>query len=87
MRDDVASFASDLVNTYNADDVLLAVTSNGRLRYFLTLIPDEFERRIAANTYSVKTGNIGKLIHENGEFNLQYWNLEPHVALARTARG
>ncbi len=81
MIDDVNSFTQELIGTYKDDDLVLAVSSNGRLRYFLALIPNEFESRLAAKTYSVKTGQIGKLNHQNGRFNVQYWNLEPHAGL------
>jgi len=74
---DVQSFASELQNNYASDDTIIAVTSNGRLRYFLTLIDNEFESRRTNKSLKVKTGNICELQCTNGKFQLNYWDKNP----------
>jgi broad specificity phosphatase PhoE len=73
------SFANDLIKKYPANSKILAISSNGRLRYFLKLITNEFALRIKNQTIKTATGNISKLIYKNSnnKWNLEFWNLRP----------
>lgn len=73
------SFVNDLVHRHNEDATVVVVTSNGRLRYFLTLVQGEFEKRKKDGSFKVKTGNICKLTVKDGKFTFQYWNVEPKI--------
>ncbi|MBX9771852.1 MAG: histidine phosphatase family protein [Candidatus Obscuribacterales bacterium] len=73
---DVQSFAKEM-QTKHANDTIIAVSSNGRLRYFLTLITDEFEKRRQMKKVKVGTGRLCELISTNGKFQLNYWDRNP----------
>ncbi len=75
--EEVRSFITDLVRRYPEDSTLLVITSNGRLRYFLKWITDEFEKRIRDNQFKVKTGHICKLSHCESSPRVCYWNANP----------
>ncbi|MDJ0704947.1 MAG: histidine phosphatase family protein [Leptolyngbyaceae cyanobacterium MO_188.B28] len=53
------------------------VSSNGVLRFFLKLIPGEFERGIAAQTFKMKTGHFSVLLYDGQNFQLMAWNQNP----------
>lgn len=54
---------------------VLLVSSNGRLRYVLTLVERELDRRVANQTFKIKTGHLAQL-HWNGErFSLPLWDV------------
>jgi probable phosphoglycerate mutase len=74
-----SSMASKLANGRN----VLAVTSNGRLKFFLTLIPSAFESAQEADTLKVKTGNVCVFSLNSGtdEYQCLAWNLAPKIAL------
>lgn len=79
IKSEVESFVKDIQAKYSVDDTIIAVSSNGRLRYFLSLINGEFERRRQDKTLKVKTGNICELAAENGQFALKYWDKKPNA--------
>lgn len=81
VRADVESFARELTQRHQDDDLVLVVSSNGRLRYFLTLVEGEFSQRIAARDFKMKTGSVGKLVYGEGRWQLRYWNREPQQGL------
>ncbi len=74
---EVKSFVHDLLIQYESNETVIVITSNGRLRYFLTLVPGEFEKRIQNSSFKVKTGNICKLSVHNGGISISYWNQVP----------
>lgn len=78
---EVRSFAEDLIERYSTTDTVLIVSSNGRLRYFLTLAEGEFARRIESGTFKIKTGHVCKLRYESGAFKVEYWDQEPRADL------
>lgn len=55
----------------------LFVTSNGRLRYLLKLVPGEFEIRLAQAAFKVKTGYVCLLENEGGHVSVAQWNISP----------
>ncbi|MBN8548339.1 MAG: histidine phosphatase family protein [Deltaproteobacteria bacterium] len=63
--------------TVSEKDLILFVTSNGRLRFLLKLIAGEFESRLARQDFKVKTGNIGLLEDCHRELTLHQWNVPP----------
>lgn len=59
---------------------ILLVSSNGRLRYFLDLVPGAFDRRVAAADFAVGTGRVGRIDigpHEASGAVVRYWNVDP----------
>lgn len=79
VREDVRSLTRELLARH-AEETVLLVSSNGRLRYFLTLVPGEFERRVAARRFTMRTGHLGKLIFRGGDARVAYWNVDPAAA-------
>lgn len=77
IREDVKSFVDELQSKYSASDTIMAISSNGRLRYFLTLIDDEFEKRREEKRLKVKTGHLCELSLNNGSCTLSYWDKNP----------
>lgn len=77
----VESFAKDILKFAEPDDVILAVTHGGLMRYFLDLAPGELENRIEAGTTKIKTGHVCKLTQQKDKsFNVSYWNVDPRDA-------
>lgn len=70
-------FAKDLTQKYTPEDVVLAVSSNGILRYFLKLIDKEFEKHLKAGGVKVKTGHACIIALVDGKFELIAWNIKP----------
>jgi len=67
-----------LFKTDSSDDVLV-VSSNGVLRYFLTLIPNEFEQRITSQDFKMAPGRLSKIVLINRKLSVSYWNQDPQV--------
>ncbi len=61
----------------NHKDCILLVTSNGRLRYFLKLVPEEFARAREQKSLKVLPGNACLLSFANDTVEVQYWNKSP----------
>lgn len=76
----VRGFAHDLRTRHGEHACVLVVTSNGRLRYFLTLVEGEWERRVAGAAFKVKTGCVGRLRTSPGGWELACWNETPAAA-------
>lgn len=76
---DVKSFVDELQKKYSPNDTIMAVSSNGRLRYFLTLINGEFESRKVEKKVKVKTGHLCELTLDNGSCSLSFWDKNPGV--------
>lgn len=82
MIKEIREFSKDLISKYNSTDTLLVVSSNGRLRYFLKLIPGLFEQSIDDKTFKVATGNICLLTYEkNRKWKMPFWNKKPEYLL------
>jgi probable phosphoglycerate mutase len=75
--DEIKTLVADLEKKHGPDALVLAVTSNGRLRYFLKLIEGEFERRVRDRSFKVKTGAVCKLRESDGKWSVAYWNVDP----------
>jgi probable phosphoglycerate mutase len=56
---------------------VLLISSNGRLRYVLTMIARELERRVRDQTFKMKTGNLSCLRWDGSDFSLPFWDIPP----------
>lgn len=83
---EVRSFVDDLLSRHARPDTIIVITSNGRLRYFLTLASGEYEKRVANGSFKVKTGNVCKLVCENEKIQIPIWNALP-TALSTPGQG
>jgi probable phosphoglycerate mutase len=80
IRDEVASFAQDLLNNYRETSNILAVSSSGRLRYFLTLVEGLWERSCQASNLKVGTGRICLSWHNGASWQMSAWNIDAKEA-------
>ncbi|MFM2322571.1 MAG: hypothetical protein RLZZ225_724 [Pseudomonadota bacterium] len=78
---EVKALAEDLIEQYEATDTILLISSNGRLRYFLKLISQAFEQRVANKALKVLTGNICFFLYENKKWQIKFWNKSPDYLL------
>ena len=81
MIKEIREFSKDLITKYDPTDTILIVSSNGRLRYFLKLIPGLFEQSVQDKMFKVATGNICLLTYENRKWQMQFWNKKPEYLL------
>jgi broad specificity phosphatase PhoE len=80
---DVVSYIDDLRRRHGGEDVVLSVSSNGRLRYFLKLLPQLFDEMAAGKSLKVAPGNACQLtLERDGECKFDYWNQSPAKLLA-----
>jgi broad specificity phosphatase PhoE len=79
VRGEVLSFANEMAVRHQGDETVLAITSNGKLRYFLNLVPGEFERHVRMDAIKIKTGNICGLEFGKNSWGLKFWNKSPRV--------
>lgn len=77
LQSDICSFASGLVSEMKEDDLVLAVTSNGVLRYFLNLIDGGLKEAVEQQQFKVATGNICLLEWNHNKWKKKLWNLQP----------
>jgi probable phosphoglycerate mutase len=61
----------------SGDSPVLLVSSNGRLRYVLTLIERELERRVREQKFKIKTGHLACLHWDGERFSLPFWDVAP----------
>lgn len=81
VREQVLHFSNDLIKKHSEVEKILVISSNGKLRYFLSLIPNEFERHISDNIIKIKTGSTCGLTYSDGKWLLDYWNKVPDKQL------
>lgn len=72
---EVNSFLNDLLLRHQHENTVLAVSSNGRLRYFLQAIPGEFDKRVKSNSFKVGTGKYCSLEYTEKNWRLLDWNI------------
>ncbi|MCA9803127.1 MAG: histidine phosphatase family protein [Cyanobacteria bacterium HKST-UBA02] len=84
---EVQSFVAELKSKFEGDQnaLVLAITSNGVLRYFLKLAEREFASRVANGTFKVATGRIC-LLDLAGDAGVQLWDAAPAELLAVSRR-
>ncbi len=76
VRGEAAAFVADLRARHTGERVL-AITSNGRLRYFLDLVEGALDARRRERAFSVATGHVGKLMLTPSEIRVAAWNVTP----------
>jgi probable phosphoglycerate mutase len=81
MIKEVKAFSKALITQYDSTDTILVISSNGRLRYFLKLIPGLFEQHVQNKDFKVATGNICLLTYENSKWQIKFWNKKPEYLL------
>lgn len=81
VQEEAISFATDLIHKHHPNDTILVVSSNGKLRYFLNLIPGEYEKYSHNRLLKIKTGNICGLSFNGNQWTTNYWNQLPDPAL------
>jgi probable phosphoglycerate mutase len=83
ITDEIFRFVSDLKPYLESNQNVIAVTSNGRLKYFPKIASFEFERKAAAHTLKVATGKACLLRYhiEEDNFQIVAWNEDPLEAL------
>jgi len=75
IKQELRDFISGL--NFKTDEDLLVVSSSGRLRYFLDLIPGELEKRLNASSFKMQTGALACIDFSGKAPKLLYWNLRP----------
>jgi probable phosphoglycerate mutase len=74
IEEQVRSFVEELLAKYPADSTVVAVSSNGRLRYFLKLVDLEFERRVTEKAFKVATGRMCVINFNHDKSSVDAWN-------------
>jgi len=77
VRTMVKGFVESLKQQHSEDETILVVSSNGKLRYFLDLIPGEFARRKDAGTFKMSTGHLSLLSSTADTWGIDFWNIPP----------
>lgn len=77
MEKEVKNLAKDLTSRYEPTDTILLISSNGRLRYFLKLIPKVFAEHLERKQFKVATGNICLFVYSNKKWQIAFWNQKP----------
>ncbi|MHA1539278.1 MAG: histidine phosphatase family protein [Alphaproteobacteria bacterium] len=72
-------FAAEITQKYTKDEIVLVVSSNGVLRYFLRNIDGLFEKKIEDGTFKMRTGYLSKFEVEENNWTLKFWNHPPEI--------
>ena len=81
---EVEAFTAEVSQRHKDEATILAVTSNGRLRYFLRLFPKIFADYCQRKMLKVATGKICLLAKQGVELTPLCWNFDPDAGLALT---
>lgn len=81
----VEEFLRDMATRHSANSRVLAVTSNGVLRFFgyLANLP---RGNSGLGPFRMGTGHLGKLIYQNGLWRTAFWDVDPRTLGSRDAR-
>jgi broad specificity phosphatase PhoE len=82
VKQEVLSFLDDLLTQFKSDETILAVSSGGRLRYFLLAIPDQFEKHQSSKRLKTATGHVSVLNYQDNKWSLSVWNADPADAFS-----
>lgn len=80
IQNQVRSFVDDLCDHSQTTNVLI-ISSNGRLRYFLKLLPELYRKHSQKNGIKVATGKVSVLSKHGSTLDLICWNLDPYEAI------
>lgn len=75
IQDEIQTLVHEIVELRQSP--VLLVSSNGRLRYVLTLIERELERRVRDQTFKIKTGHLAHLRWDGERFTVPFWDVDP----------
>jgi len=81
---EIHEFAGDLIKKHAPTDRILVISSNGRLRYFLQLIPGAFKWHVKNKNFKVATGHLCLFTYENKRRQVDFWNKKPELLLNNT---
>jgi broad specificity phosphatase PhoE len=81
IANNTADIAGGLAAALSPEDAALIVTSNGVLRFFLSLVPGAFDGMAADGRLKVATGNCCALAFEDGAWRVAFWNRQPSLGL------
>ena len=70
----IRNFLLDLNKLYAKESTIFLVSSQGRLRHFLKLLPNAYRKLVDSNGLSIKTGHVAKLDLDAEQAELIYWN-------------
>ncbi|MBZ0189956.1 MAG: histidine phosphatase family protein [Candidatus Obscuribacterales bacterium] len=73
----VRGFVEEVAEKYPPDSTVLAITSNGVLRYFLKLDESSFADRVEQGSFKVATGRVCLLTIESGAVKVDIWDVLP----------
>jgi probable phosphoglycerate mutase len=82
---EVENFTAEVSQRHEKETTILAITSNGRLRYFLRLFPEIFADYRQKKILKVATGKVCLLAKQKDELVLLCWNEDPERALTLTS--
>lgn len=81
VEQEIKDWVQEIRERYSTNSTILAVTSNGRLRYFLKLVNGEFDSRVKEKTFKVGTGKVCLLQIDPDTASLKLWNADPESLL------
>ena len=76
---EVEEFTQDLIQTYSADATIVGVTSNGRIRYFLSLDQASFKEALSREKVKVKTGHAAIFNLSAKGIQMLAWDVSPEM--------
>ncbi|MEO0392342.1 MAG: histidine phosphatase family protein [Pseudomonadota bacterium] len=77
LRRNLKLLVHDIQTSAAEDAVILLVSSNGILRFFLDLVPGEFARRARDTALKTATGAVSCLDRQGGLYQVAFWNEKP----------
>ena len=89
LRRDLKLLVNDVQKSAGDNDLVLLVSSNGILRFFLDLVPGAFATRARDMELKTATGAVSCLTREGSLYHVAFWNERPTSALlnAHLAQG
>lgn len=85
-QSELLTLVADVRQTYAGQGPVLAISSNGRLRYALGEVPGAFAAHNRAHRLKVSTGHVGAVWRDGDAAEVVYWNVPPAVGLGRAAQ-
>lgn len=83
---ELADWMAEMRLAHGAQRPILAISSNGRLRYALIQVPGAFAARQQAQALKVRTGHVGAIWQTDIEAQVMCWDAPPAAALGRIAQ-
>lgn len=83
LRRDLKHLVNDVQHRAGGDDLILLVSSNGILRFFLDLVPGAFALKARDMSLKTATGAISCLTRQGSLYQVAFWNEKPDTAPLR----